>query len=257
MFRQPQRTSTFEPVSALEVAPQMDRLLRETRVGRVEVVAAERPRAAVRRGHRVPDPSALEDDDPRRPLRGVIRREQPHHTAADDHEIVERSGHAVTSSGRSPSPFARSRRSRSRFGEWIMRRSGRFLLWRVISEPIHIICRGDPATGAPEAGEAATVQRAPKCSLRRSGSSYPPRPGVSGEHGCQSPRGQGPHERAAVHGIGAFGDELRRRDVVRAGRTGRLVLLGRTLGAGGDTPPPGRAGLACWRPPTLRPGPPR
>jgi hypothetical protein len=74
---------------ALEVAPQMDGLLREAGVGRVEVVAAVRPRAAVRRGHRVSDAPALEDDDARRPLRGVIGGEQAHHTAADDHEIVQ------------------------------------------------------------------------------------------------------------------------------------------------------------------------
>jgi hypothetical protein len=72
----------------LEVAPALERLVRETGVRRVQVVVAEGARATVRRGGRVADPPPLEHDHPRRPLRGVIGGEEAHHAPTDDHEIA-------------------------------------------------------------------------------------------------------------------------------------------------------------------------
>ena len=85
---------------ALEVAPQPERLVREARVRVVEVVVAERARAAVRGRHRITDPPSLEHDDARAARRRVVGGEQAHHASADDDQIR---GHAASSTGRSSS----------------------------------------------------------------------------------------------------------------------------------------------------------
>ena len=72
----------------LEGAPQPEGLVREARVGCVQIVVAKRARAAERRRHRIADPPALEHDDPPDPLRRVIRREQTHDAASDHEEVA-------------------------------------------------------------------------------------------------------------------------------------------------------------------------
>ena len=52
----------------LEVDPEPEGLVREPRVGRVQVVVAERAGAAVRGGHRIADPATLQHHDPCEPL---------------------------------------------------------------------------------------------------------------------------------------------------------------------------------------------
>ena len=71
----------------LEVAPETEGLVRESRVGRVQIVVAERAGTAVGGRHRITDTPPLQRDDPREPLRGVVGREQAHHAASDDDEI--------------------------------------------------------------------------------------------------------------------------------------------------------------------------
>ena len=161
MFRQPQRTRTSAPVRALEVPPEPDGLLREAGVGRVEVVAAVRPRAPVGRGHRVADPAALEDDDPRAALRGVVGGEAAHHAAADDHEILDRGRHDATSTG----PVGRITRagaSGRRFGARTVGSKAGATTWvNRFSEPIHHYTRRAPPgkAGAPRRG---VRRRAPR-----------------------------------------------------------------------------------------------
>src|SRR3954454_11866864 len=92
---------------ALELAPEPEGLVGQAGVAGVEVVVAERPRAAVGGGHRVADAAALEDEDTRRARGGVVRGEAAHDAAADDDEVVDLGGHAATSVGRRSGSAAR------------------------------------------------------------------------------------------------------------------------------------------------------
>ena len=77
----------------LELAPQAERLVRQPRVDRVEVVVAEGARAAVGGGQRVPDRAPLEHHDPLPGARRVVRREQAHHATPDDEQVAGGIGH--------------------------------------------------------------------------------------------------------------------------------------------------------------------
>ena len=81
----------------LEVVPQPQGFTREPRIAGIEVIAAVGPRAAERGGHRIPDPTALEHHNPLDALGCVVRREQTHHPAADDHQVL---GHTAGHSRR-------------------------------------------------------------------------------------------------------------------------------------------------------------
>jgi hypothetical protein len=83
----------------LELTPEAEGLVREARVGRIQVVVAERAGPAVGRRHRVADTSLLEHDHAGVARRCVVGRGQAHHTASDDDEV----DHAVASAGRSSS----------------------------------------------------------------------------------------------------------------------------------------------------------
>ena len=73
----------------LELDPQPDGLVRQSRVAGIEVVAPIGPGPAVGRGRRIAHPSSFQYGHPTAVLRGRPRGEHAHDAAADDDEIEQ------------------------------------------------------------------------------------------------------------------------------------------------------------------------